>query len=221
MSTKYKLLQEIYNRTVRPYLPKTWAVYSGVTVRNARLFDLEACDPDYKLGLIEAIREHSESRNVELVGLGRGVSTVHAIQAGATHVTAYEASKSMIDEARTTLDVNWCDRSRLTIRHALVGEDVNVFGAVGEADQMFPSELNTADMLVLDVEGAELGILDSISTWPEIVIVETHPVLGAPTTEVLDRLEPVYADVEAREHKPGAPPEKQVVVASGKSVSGE
>lgn len=133
---------------------------------------------------------------MELVGFGRGVSTVHAIQAGATHVTAYEASKSMIDEARMTLDVNWCDRSRLTIRHALVGEDVNVFGAVGEADRMSPSELNTADMLVPDVEGAELGILDRISTWPEIVIVETHPALGAPTAEVLDRLEPVYADVE-------------------------
>lgn len=217
----YRLLQWLYNRTIRPYLPKTWAIYSGITVRNARLFDLEARDPDYKRGLIQAIREHSESRDVELVGLGRGVSTVHALQAGATRVTAYEASNSMIDEARTTLAVNKCDRSRLVIRHALVGEDVNVFGAVGEADRISPVELSTADVLVLDVEGAELGILDGLGTWPAVVIVETHPALGASTEAVLDRLEPLYADVEAREHKPGAPPEKQVVVASGKSISEE
>lgn len=158
---------------------------------------------------------------MELVGLGRGVSTVHALQAGATRVTAYEASNSMIDEARTTLAVNKCDRSRLVIRHALVGEDVNVFGAVGEADRISPVELSTADVLVLDVEGAELGILDGLGTWPAVVIVETHPALGASTEAVLDRLEPLYADVEAREHKPGAPPEKQVVVASGKSISEE
>lgn len=220
MSTTYHLLQWFYNWTVRPYLPKTWAIYGGVTVRNARLFDLEARDPDYKRGLIEAIREHSGNRDVELVGLGRGVSTVHALQAGATRVTAYEASSNMIDEARTTLGVNKCDQSRLTIRHALVGQEVNVFGTVGEADRISPSELSAADVLVLDVEGAEIGILDGLGMWPETVIVETHPALGAPTEAVLDRLESLYADVEAREHKPGAPPEKQVVVASGKSMSG-
>jgi hypothetical protein len=127
----------------------------------------------------------------------------------------------MIDEARTTLDVNSCDRSCLTIRHTLVGEDVNVFGDVGDADRMSPSKLSAADVLVLDVEGAELGILDGLGTWPMVVIVETHPALGAPTEAVLDRLEPFYANIEAREHKPGGPPEKQVVVASDKSVSGE
>lgn len=221
MSTVYQLLQWFYNRTARPYLPKTWAVYAGVTVKNARLFDLEARDPDYKGGLIQAIQEYSEGRDVELVGLGRGVSTVHTLQAGATRVTAYEASSDMIDEARTTLEVNSCDRSRLTIRHTLVGEDINVFGSVGEANQMSPSNLSSAELLILDVEGAELGILDGLGTWPEVVIVETHPALGAPTEAVLDRLEPFYADVEAREHKPGAPPEKQVVVASGRSGSGE
>ncbi|WP_435068357.1 hypothetical protein [Haloplanus sp. C73] len=214
MSAFYRLVQDIYNRTIRDYLPRTWAIYRGVSVKNARLLDLEARDPDYKQGLLDAIHEHVEGQEVEIVGLGRGVSAIHAVWAGATHVTGYEAASEMIREAETTLEVNKCDRSRISVEHALVGEAVNVFGSAEGAKRISPADLATGDVLILDAEGAELQILDGLGTWPTTVIVETHPAHGAPTDAVVDRLTPEYSNVETRQHKPGAPPEKQVVVAS-------
>lgn len=218
MSTLYRAVQWLYNRTVREYLPRTWAIYSGVTVKNARLLDINARDPQYKQGLISAIHEQVEGRDVEIVGLGRGVSAVHTLWAGATHVTGYEAASEMIREAEVTFDVNRCDLSRISIRHALVGDDVNVFGSAEGAERISPSDLAEADVLVLDAEGAELGILDGIGTWPTTVIAETHPAHGAPTDDVVDHLTPVYPNVDTRRHKPGAPREKRVVVASESPV---
>jgi Methyltransferase FkbM domain len=52
-----------------------------------------------------------------------------------------------------------------------------------------PDELPPCDVLELDCEGSEVGILRDMLIEPRIVAVETHGFLGAPTGDVRNVLE--------------------------------
>lgn len=209
------MIQQLYNDLLRPHLPRTWGVYHGVAARDVRLLDLNTNFPDYKVGLLSAIEEHAPGRSIELVGLGRGVSTVTALRAGATHVTAYEAADRMITIATETLEANRCNFNDVTIRHALVGDAHNVYGSMDGANVVSPTDLGDADCLVLDCEGAERGILKEMDGRPEIVIVESHPFDDAPTTIVQSLLKDLGYQVSIRMYEPDAPNHKHVLIGVG------
>lgn len=208
------LVQQLYNRVLRQRLPRKFAVYAGVPARGARLLDSTDHFPNYKPGLLSAIDEYVEDGDhVELVGFGRGVSTVKFVEAGAGHVTAHEASREMIEIGRETLEVNGVPNDAVTIEHTLVGKDVDVYGDSTGATVVSPSELSNADILVLDCEGAEEEILENLGTLPETMIVETHPECGVPHEATTTQLVDDY-DLDLRRYSPEREVEKQVVTGT-------
>lgn len=211
--SKY-VIQSVYNRFLRPYLPRTWGVYRGVAARDVRLLDLHTHFPEYKEGFLSSIEEYAPSREIELVGFGRGVSTTVALEAGAQHVTAYEASPEMIQRGRETLRANRCDEERVSIVHGLVGTAKNVYGDMGDPEILNPNDLQGADCLVLDCEGAEVGILEELNTTPEVIIVESHPFNGAPTGTVEHLLTDCGYNVDIREYVSDAPEGKHVLIGT-------
>lgn len=209
-----RLVQHVYNRVLRERLPRKFGVYAGVPARTCKLFDATDYFPDYKRGLIEAIQEHvSDGDHVDLVGFGRGISTVHLLRAGASHVTAYEAAPEMIEIGRETLSVNTVPEEAVDIRHSLVGEAVDVYGDESGANVVSPGELSSADVLILDCEGAEESILSKLGNLPETVIVETHPERGVPPQVTTDALKDDYETKRLRYH-PDRELEKQVIVGT-------
>lgn len=221
MSDVFQLVRPLYNRLVRPYLPSKWAVYADVPARDLPLLDMTDDFPDYKRGLIDAIHETVAGQTVDVVALGRGISTVHCLRAGANQVNAFEASSEMIRIADRTLDVGAPERrERVEIEHALVGEGIHVYGDEGAAGAgiVSPAEL-TGDVLILDCEGAERSIIDGLDSAPTIV-VETHPEQGYPTEETVRQLEECGYSVSVREYeplskdRPNPHPDKRVLVGT-------
>jgi hypothetical protein len=70
----------------------------------------------------------------------------------------------------------------------------------------------TADILILDCEGAEMSIFDHLEDWPTKVIVETHPKFDAPTNKVLEKVQQRYDTVEEYEYEPNHEGDKRVLV---------
>lgn len=210
----YSAAQRAYDAVLRPHLPRTWRECAGIQVRDAKPLDRTADRPDYKPGLVSAIREHVSGRTVTLVGFGRGVSTAIALQAGATHVRAVEASAAMIPIAMETLVANGCPVELVTVEHALVGPAIDVYGDAGEPREVAPHELGPTDILVMDCEASELPILEDRAAPPAgVVIVETHPGKGAPTDATSRELERLGYAVETRDlADPNNADDKRVLV---------
>ena len=219
-SSVLRAVQPIYDSVLRQRLPRKWGVYAGVPARDCPYLDVRDRHPGYKQGLITAIHDEvDETSTVDLVALGRGVSTVHCLRAGARRVNAFEASQRMLDVASETLDTAAVDADPVEITHAIVGEAIHVFGDASGADVVAPDELS-GDVLVLDCEGAERSILDGIERAPASVIVETHPEHGAGTDGTREQLRAHGYAVNARQYEPADAhpttphPDKRVLVGT-------
>lgn len=212
MSVGVDALRTVYNRTVREHLPRKYRLLAGVAVYDAAMLDVTVDLPQYKAGLMNAIRTGIETGDrVELVGFGRGVSTVHCLRAGADTVVAYEAAEEMIELGTHTLEANLAGDGRVIVRHALVGDGVDVYGDAADAEAVSPETLCDADVLVLDCEGAEVSILEGLGTYPDTIICEAHPDHGATTERLRSLLEPRY-DVTTYAYHPERT-EKDVLLA--------
>jgi len=209
----HKILQIIYDNTIRSYLPTKYRLLAGVAVRDAPLLDFTADNKEYKQGLMSAIGEGIDHGDrVDLIGFGRGVSTVRAFDAGAEHVTAYEAAEEMISLGRETVEVNRPFNSQLTIEQAIVGDPIEVYGDDSNANTQAPENLSHADVLILDCEGSELSIIDELGTYPDTIICETHPERGVPTNKVLSVIPSRYS-INLLEYISGTQSEKKVIIA--------
>lgn len=198
----YQRIQEVYNKTIRDMLPHKDRSLAGVKVRDTPLFDRTADNPTYKIGLILSIYDTiSVDDHVEIVGFGRGVTTTHILQAGASHVTGYEGAANMITKGITTVERHFGDSPPLDVRHAIVGDPIDVYDDSSDAAIVPPADLSECDTLVLDCEGAEISILSELGQYPETVICESHPTKGAPAAEIADLLDDRY-NVTTRSHKP-------------------
>lgn len=208
----YKLIQKVYNNTVRSHLPTKYRLLAGVAVPDAPLLDFTADKREYKQGLMSAIIEGIEDGDhVDLVGFGRGVSTVRAFDAGAEHVTAYEAAEEMISLARETVEVNRPFDSRLSVEQAVVGDPIEVYGDDSKATIQKPENLSDADVLILDCEGSELSIIENLGIYPSTIICETHPERGVPTDEVLEVIPDDYS-ITLRDYEPNCRPGKKIIL---------
>lgn len=195
------IVQIAYDRLVRPMLPRKIAVFNGVAVREPKLLDHFDHDPNYKADLVTAVRrEVKDGDNVTIIGGGHGISSVTATrQAGENgHVTVYEAGEKWVQKVTATMALNDIPDNTYTIRHALVGPSVDVDGAMADAEQIRPCDLNVGDVLEMDCEGAELDILEGLSEGqcPRTVIVETHPSKGVETARVRTALHDLGFSVE-------------------------
>ena len=210
--TGYELLQKIYNNTIRSYLPTKYRLLAGVAVPDAPLLDFTADKKNYKKGLMSAIAEGVEQGDqVDLVGFGRGVSTVRTFDAGAEHVTAYEAAEEMITLAEKTVNVNRPFNSQLTIEQAIVGDPIEVYGDDSNASIQDPKNLCDADVLILDCEGSERSIIENLGNYPKTIICETHPERGVPTDRVLNVIPNEYS-INLRDYEPNCRPGKEIIL---------
>lgn len=198
----YRGVQSLYNSTIRDKLPTKSRTLAGVTLDDAPLFDLNVERPLYKIGLIMAIYDYvSDGDHVEIVGFGRGVSTTHILRAGAETVTGYEGAVNMIEKGKRTVEQNYDGESSLRVRHAVVGDPIDVYGDQSSAQRVSPSELSAGDVLVLDCEGAEKSILENLGTDPQTILCESHPSKGAPVSKITSILDGRYSTT-VRKQKP-------------------
>lgn len=187
-----RLVQLVYDHTLRPLLPRKIAAFNGVPVRAPRLFDMTDVRPAYEATLVDRIGAIvSRGDRIILVGGGFGVSAVHAARAagdsGRVHV--FEAAAGRADTVRETARLSRLD-DRITVEHATVGSSVRVADDGPVAPTRSPSALSECDVLVLDCEGAERQILAELGPeWhPPVIVAETHPMFDAPPDVVRELL---------------------------------
>ncbi len=92
------------------------------------------------------------------------------------------------------------DVEGVNLENSIVGNKGELFGEEGDADRIKPSDLPESDILEIDVEGAEIPILEQLKINPDIILVESHGFLDSPTEEVENTLESIgYEILEVRE----------------------
>jgi len=165
-------------------------IYNGVAVRDLSLVQRNEKFPEYEARLIAGIREFvREGDRAVIVGGGKGVSTVSTGKKVGPDgsVVTFEGSATMIEGVRETVSLNSVSEI-VEVRHAVVGEEINVYEETDEAPVLRGDELPDCDVLVLDCEGAELKVIDTIDQEPRAIVVETHEPFGAPQRQVRERL---------------------------------
>lgn len=197
------IVRPVYDRTIRPFLPRRIAVMNGIPVRKPRLFDFTDVNPRYENELLAGLHEHaSPGDEIVIVGGGYGVSAVVAAERVKPdgRVTVYEAAGEQVERIKETLELNQVDY-RVSVNHRTVGNAVEVWGEdLGE--QLDPGALPEADLYVIDVEGAELSILKSLGPRPPVLLVEYHAIYGAPKDEVAAACKALGYDVTAERPHP-------------------
>ena len=155
---------------------------------------------DYEQTLIDALRPQVRiGDRVTIGGGGEGVTAVVAAKAVGEKgsVLCFEGNSWNICKVKATVARNKMS-SRLTVKHAVVGEAIAVYGVPDQFSTLVisPAELPECDILELDCEDAESLILRNMTIRPRIIAVETHGVHGAPTRVVKELLEKLDYAVE-------------------------
>lgn len=181
-----ELTEELYHATVRPSLPRRLTVVGGgpddpddpIVVRKARMLDLDDEQPHHERTERRAIhRVVEDGDHVVVMGAGFGATTITAARAaGPTgSVEVWEAVSELTRITEEAIEINQ-PPADITVNNAIVGHLTAAsrerFGR-GEA-QRPPESVPTADVWVIDVEGAEQHIL-SDGTPPDRVVCEVHP----------------------------------------------
>lgn len=195
------LFSYAYKSSVRRVLPlKSPVLYGGVPIADRRmgdallsgLYDPPLLDdlPGYEEALVAALKANVRAADtVVVVGAGRGVTTVvAAIAASKGSVRCFEGNLGGVRAARRVAKLNGV-HDRITIEHAVVGQAIGVYGNELATRVVAPVDLPKCDVLELDCEGSEVGILRDMLIEPRVVLVETHGFLGAPTEVVRGVLE--------------------------------
>jgi len=182
-----KGIKLLYRRYIRQYIPPTRVVnYNSVLVKKKRVFDkyvrdIGEDDPEYEGPLCSFIRDYVRTGDdVVVVGGGWGVSAVVAAretgESGSVHI--YEAGKRQYKRVISTINLN-CVADRCNVHHATVGTAVGAFNSPKDATELTGADLPDADVLVVDCDGAEFEVMETLTTYPEQIIVEHHAV-GTP-----------------------------------------
>ena len=174
------VLRPAYNR-IREHLPRKIVVCNGVPARQGRLLDATDVRPEFKPVAMRALRrEVGEDDDVLVIGGGYGVGAVVAarrVLTGAGSVTVYEASAEHCEHVRETAEMNRV-ADQIDVEQVLVGEAVDVWGDTADVEVLPPDELPAVDAVYVDVEGAELSVLEGMTVRPSRLIVEFHPDRG-------------------------------------------
>ncbi|WP_341223655.1 FkbM family methyltransferase [Loktanella salsilacus] len=196
-----KVLFHLYRYSLRRLLPAVKPVlYHGIPTG----MDHKALDrvfptykqlyediPLYESTLISAITSMVHPRDrVTTVGAGHGTTLVFAANSAGPdgQIVCYEASASAIKNSIRTIDRNNLS-GRVDFIHAVVGKALSIYGKGLSHNVIDAADLEPCDVLELDCEGAELHILQELSIRPRIILVETHGVYGATTSDVAAQLQ--------------------------------
>ena len=190
-----KLIVQTYNEFVRPRLPTTGdrKSVSGIELASDKyrrhvFDDFIPIPTPYEQYLkernIALIREEVNTADVGVViGGGYGVTAV-ALSEFVDELHIYEGSTDLINEIEENLTAN---NATAKIHAKIVGEAIDIDGSIS-TETISPRELPPANVVEMDCEGAEMSILPEITNFPDQFVIETHPQKGAPTEEVIDKL---------------------------------
>jgi hypothetical protein len=194
----------LYTEYFRNYSPRMNKKirYNNVVTGDVRLFDYvfkygsASGNPVHKLPNINAlVTAISDGDEVLVLGGGMGVTAVHAAWCGGD-VTVFEASARVCERLERVIELNGV-ADRVTVRNALVGSDVRL--AAGEVPQTVdPATLDGFDVVEIDIQGAEISVLNQLAARPRRIIVETHGYLGASPDKSAEQLRNMGYDVERR-----------------------
>ena len=115
---------------------------------------------------------------VVIIGGGFGVTTVHPARqvGGGGLVTVFEGGQ-IASHVRRVAQLNDVD-DVVTVEEAIVGDPTNLYqGMADDAEVIDPADLPACDVLEMDCEGSELGILEGMQIRPRVLIVELHPTM--------------------------------------------
>jgi hypothetical protein len=188
-------------RRFRTRLPLRETECNGVKTKRYRIATAPEKMPDVEAEAVNALHECVDAGDrVVVLGAGYGVTTVHAARAAGAdgRVFAYEASR-LWEVAQEAVEQNDAP-AKTTVEKLLVGEAIDVYGGETNARRCLAEELPVCDVMEIDIEGAELGVLASLNPAPPTIIVETHGHKGSSTEEVLAMLVGRgYDDIDVRE----------------------
>jgi hypothetical protein len=193
----WRLFHQVYKKVIRPALPIADPIlYAGIPVGHRKVGDARFSRdfndaPGYEQALVTALKANvGPGDRVVIVGGGLGVtSVIAATAAGASgHVDCYEGDRRGMTRIRQVARLNVVS-DRITAHHAIVGKAIAVSGNAAAARSILPCDMPDCDVLELDCEGSEIGILSDMVIRPGVILVETHGFLGAPTDWVRAILE--------------------------------
>jgi hypothetical protein len=180
----------------------------------------------YESGLVMGLRDQVRPDDrIVVVGGGWGVTTVVAARATGKggSVTTFEELSQSVDKVRWTVDNARCS-DIVTVVHGRV-EGRLPDSTPTETIPFKPEELPECDVLELDCEGAELGILERMVIRPRVILVETHGMLGSSTGEVRDALGRIGYSIVSEEiaelHTPAFCRENDVMVLVAVGVTAD
>jgi len=141
------------------------------------------------------IEAHFESTRlgdvVQIIGGGYGLTTVHAArQVGKSgSVTVFEGGQ-IASHVRRTARLNDVD-DVVTVEEAIIGDPTSLYqGVADDVEVIDPADLPACDVLEMDCEGSELGILEGMQIRPRVLIVELHPTMyDAPNAAPVELIE--------------------------------
>lgn len=192
-SSTRSLIRQEYNR-IRSYLPRKSGVFFNVPVRELRLFDAHDTQHGKKMETLLELREYIRPGDeVAIIGGARGLAAVVAARRVLPDgkVRVYEAAKEQCEKTRQTAEYNLVS-DYVDVKQAVVGEPIDVWGDMSDAEHIEPAEIPEDSAWVLDIEGGELPFLERANTqavsWPEMILIETHRQKGAPPEIVIEEL---------------------------------
>lgn len=186
----------IHLKILRHLLPPSTFSYNGIKVANGRLFDdkfpwTKGNVPLYESALCDSLRQEVRSGD-DIVVVGGGLGVTAAVAGKLTgplgSVTVYEPDAGRYRKVLETAEMNDLE-DRFTVHQCSVGGQVKIEAEVEDAEEISPTDLPECDVLEIDCEGAELRLLDNLTQRPRVIVVESHGYLGAPTEEVIARLQ--------------------------------
>jgi len=174
----------MYRMTIRQYLPVNGHyVYNDVDVIQKHVLDrvffpYYSNEPTWEGGVVSCHEAETEiGDSIIIVGGGKGISAVRAarIAGKSGNVILYEGGKESVEYLDNVIEINDVVQ-QVTVRHAIVGHEINVFGGDSSmAKSISPDELPDCDVLELDCEGSEIDILYNMDISPRVIIMEIHP----------------------------------------------
>lgn len=197
----YYGVQNLYKETIRKILPELYVNCAGYQAKAStpldKYFGLPYQRPGYEKALINGLEEKiRKGDKVTIVGGGKGVTAMKAadLSGSENNITVYEGSKSQVSQMKKNFSRNGFESIETV--NAIVGPGENVWGDTDGVRSVSVDELPECDLLELDCEGSEIRILENLDRRPRNILVESHGINGAPTEDVVERLEDLGYDIE-------------------------
>lgn len=191
-----------FYRRISGFLPQRYGSYNGVKVPSHKLGEIlikdeKAEKPNYEKGIVNSMEENvRKGDKIVILGGGVGVTAVTAANFSGddSNVEVFEGSSEQMEKIEKTLEKN--DSREISVNHAVVGDDIDVWGSTNSAKHIKPSEIPECDVLEMDIEGSEIGVLENLEKEPRVIIVESHGNKGAPTNKVKELLRDLSYTIE-------------------------